>query len=73
MPRLGGVEFTARMRAHVRWQQLPVVIMGARDNELRTLAQEAGANMLLIKPLSHETLLQILSRLAATAPVSAYN
>jgi hypothetical protein len=47
--------------------------MGARDNELRTLAQEAGANMLLIKPLSHETLLQILSRLAATAPVSAYN
>lgn len=54
-----GLELLERMRADVRWQSLPVLLVtGAEDLAHAERAIEAGASEYLLQPLDSESLLE---------------
>lgn len=54
MPRLTGLELTARIRAHSELSHVPIVVVSARDSELdRQRGAEAGADAYLTKSAFH--------------------
>jgi two-component system sensor histidine kinase and response regulator WspE len=69
MPRLNGLELVRRMKADVRLQALPVVIVSYKDREEdRLRGLEAGANHYLAKSGFHdETLVQVVRELIGDA------
>ena len=69
MPRLDGLELVRRMKADVRLQALPVVIVSYKDREEdRLRGLEAGANHYLTKSSFHDdTLIQAVRELIGDA------
>jgi two-component system, chemotaxis family, sensor histidine kinase and response regulator WspE len=69
MPRLNGLELVRRMKADVRLQALPVVIVSYKDREEdRLRGLEAGANHYLAKSSFHDdTLVQVVRELIGDA------
>ena len=54
-----GLELLERMRADVRWQSLPVLLVtGAEDLAQAERAIEAGASEYLLQPLDSDSLLE---------------
>ena len=68
MPRLNGLELTARLRAHSATQAIPIIMITSRAAEKhRNQAQLAGVDMYLTKPYREEDLLARLRGLLAKA------
>lgn len=62
MPQMDGFDFLKRLRAHQRWQDIPVTIMsGKRDDE--KIALSLGANAFMPKPFNFMELDRILGEL----------
>jgi CheY-like chemotaxis protein len=51
MPVLDGVEVLRRLRASPEHRTLPVVVISAADRQVRLAAEEAGADVILRKPV----------------------
>jgi two-component system, chemotaxis family, chemotaxis protein CheY len=58
MGRMDGFEFIRRVRAETGYQELPIVVASTAVStpSVRVQAMEAGANLLLPKPCSPETM-----------------
>jgi two-component system sensor histidine kinase and response regulator WspE len=71
MPRLNGLELVRRMKADLRLQMIPVVIVSYKDREEDRLhGLEAGANHYLAKSSFHDDrLLQVVRELIGDAEV----
>lgn len=69
MPRMDGLELTARIRADERLRELPVVIVTARESlEARRRGVEVGADAYIVKrEFDQEQLLAIVARLVGRA------
>ena len=68
MPRLNGLELTARLRARPDTQMIPIIMITSRAAEKhRTQAQLAGVNLYLTKPYREEDLLARLRGLLTKA------
>jgi two-component system chemotaxis sensor kinase CheA len=65
MPRLNGFDLTARIRAHPRFSQLPVILVTAlASEEDRRRGVETGANAYLVKRgFEQQDLLEAVTRL----------
>ncbi len=58
MPDMHGLEVLGFVRANLKFQQLPVVVLTTRDDpSSRTAAMQAGATSYLTKPFTPHTLL----------------
>ncbi|MCG6942525.1 MAG: response regulator, partial [Thiohalocapsa sp.] len=63
MPEMDGLSATRRLRRHPAWGQLPVIVITAGVTEAeRARVAAVGANALLAKPVSLETLADTLRR-----------
>jgi len=78
MPQMDGFELVKRLKAHKKWQSLPVVVLTARANDLDKLeALRIGVDDYLYKPFSAEELVvrienlisNRISRLRMAAPM----
>ena len=56
MPNLDGIEMTRQLRAQFRFKQLPIIIVTGFSSGLEHEAWQAGANEVLIKPVSPDSL-----------------
>ena len=56
MPNLDGIEMTRQLRAQSRFKQLPIIIVTGYSQERELEAWQAGANEVLIKPVSPDSL-----------------
>jgi len=66
MPRLDGLELTARLRKHFSPEQLPILLLSAKGTHAdRVGGLAAGANDYLAKPFSMQELLLRLHRLVS--------
>ncbi len=65
MPRLNGLELTARIRATQKWNELPVVLVTSMDSrEDRERGIEVGANAYIVKSsFEQSNLLEVIHRL----------
>ena len=64
LPRVGGLEVLARMRAEPRTRLLPVVILTSSDDERDRLATyRSGANSFVTKPVDFPAFVEAVSRL----------
>ena len=52
MPNLDGVEMTKQLRARPEFKQLPIIIVTGLGSGLEREARQAGADDVLIKPVS---------------------
>ncbi len=67
VPGIDGIEFCRRLRADERTRRIPVLaITGYGDREYENRARRAGANHVLIKPCSADTLAAEARRLLAS-------
>jgi two-component system chemotaxis sensor kinase CheA len=65
MPRMGGFDLTAKIRADARFSELPVVLVTALDSrEDRVRGVDAGANAYIVKSgFDQGNLLEVIGRL----------
>ena len=56
MPNLDGIEMTKQLRAQSRFKQLPIIIVTGYSQEREREAWQAGADEVLIKPVSPASL-----------------
>ena len=56
MPNLDGIEMTRQLRSQFRFKQLPIIIVTGFSSGLEHEAWQAGANEVLIKPVSPDSL-----------------
>lgn len=64
LPRISGLDVLARLRAHPRTRQLPVVILTSSDEERdRLQSYENGANSFVRKPLDFIEFAETVARL----------
>jgi chemosensory pili system protein ChpA (sensor histidine kinase/response regulator) len=58
MPRMNGIELTAHIRAQSSLRKLPVIMITSRTTQKhRQMADEAGIDFYLVKPVRNEDLL----------------
>jgi CheY-like chemotaxis protein len=68
MPRMNGLELTARLRADPRTSGVPVIMITSRSSEKhRSQAQLAGVNVYLTKPYCDAELLTTLQNMLSKA------
>ncbi|WP_411727820.1 response regulator [Methyloglobulus sp.] len=69
MPRMNGIELTAHIRTHAKTKSLPVIMITSRTTQKhRKMAEDAGVDSYITKPVREENLLtemQALMELAA--------
>ncbi len=66
MPHMDGYELLDRIKAHPRWQQLPVIMLTARSaEEAKLQALRMGVDDYLLKPFSPEELQLRIAKLLA--------
>ena len=71
MPGMNGYELTAAIKSNPATENIRVVMLTGRDDEeSRTLAQRAGADAFLVKPMSRVALAARLRRLLGIEPPS---
>ena len=56
MPNLDGIEMTRQLRAQTRFKQLPIIIVTGYGQGREREAWQAGANEVLVKPVSPDSL-----------------
>jgi chemotaxis protein histidine kinase CheA/CheY-like chemotaxis protein len=58
MPRMNGIELTSHIRTHANLKDLPVIMITSRSTQKhRQLAEEAGIDYYLVKPVQDDDLL----------------
>jgi signal transduction histidine kinase/DNA-binding response OmpR family regulator len=66
MPQMDGFELVKRLKAHKKWQSLPVIVLTARANDMDKLeALRIGVDDYLYKPFSAEELVVRIENLIA--------
>ncbi len=63
MPLMDGVAFTEELRKRNHLKDIPVLIVTGANDELKTKAYAAGANMVLEKPLNRKAMLSAFQNL----------
>lgn len=64
MPEMDGIMLLKQIRAHVRFQHLPVIMLTASgQDEDRDMARAEGVNQFLTKPTSSRELVETVNRL----------
>jgi chemosensory pili system protein ChpA (sensor histidine kinase/response regulator) len=72
MPRVNGLEFTQYVRADAKFCDLPVIMITSRGmGKHRRLAEAAGVNVYLNKPVSNNDLLAIMDDLVEERRINA--
>ena len=77
MPRMNGIELTAHVRNRPHNTQLPIIMITSRTTQKhRKMAEEAGVNFYIAKPVREEDLLgkirQLLENTAAQTDLALY-
>lgn len=62
MPIMDGVEFTKEIRRDAELSHIPVIVITGTDESSKNLAYEAGADLVLSKPLSHGVMTTALNK-----------
>jgi chemosensory pili system protein ChpA (sensor histidine kinase/response regulator) len=58
MPRMNGIELASHIRAHANIRDIPIIMITSRSTQKhRQMAEEAGVNFYLIKPVQDDDLL----------------
>lgn len=66
MPLMDGLALIKSLRQIAAYAQTPIILMTTQDaNQVQPLAEKAGANLCLAKPVDAERLLGLLNDLAA--------
>ncbi|ESS67173.1 gliding motility regulatory protein FrzE [Methyloglobulus morosus KoM1] len=76
MPRMNGIELTAHIRSHANTSSLPVIMVTSRTTQKhKKMAEDAGVNAYITKPVREEDLLTEMENLMAqqTGNVQAQN
>jgi chemosensory pili system protein ChpA (sensor histidine kinase/response regulator) len=73
MPRMNGIELTAHIRTKPAIRHLPIIMITSRTTQKhRLMAEEAGVNFYLVKPVREDDLLmKVQGLLEAAAPSAA--
>jgi chemosensory pili system protein ChpA (sensor histidine kinase/response regulator) len=71
MPGVDGFELTRRLRTDPRTARVPIVMITAADDRLRSAAAEAGVTVVLGKPYDDDTLVAHIETLAGVRTSSA--
>ncbi|MGZ8190881.1 MAG: hybrid sensor histidine kinase/response regulator [Methylococcaceae bacterium] len=59
MPRMNGIELTSHIRARAGFKTLPVIMITSRTTQKhRKMAEDAGVNFYLVKPVREDDLLE---------------
>ncbi|MDX1524817.1 MAG: response regulator [Pseudidiomarina maritima] len=67
MPLMDGIALIKNIRQLPAYKQTPVILMTTQDvNQVAGLAEKAGANLCLAKPIAADRLLGLLQDLAST-------
>ena len=67
MPLMDGIALIKNIRQLPAYKQTPVILMNTQDvNQVAGLAEKAGANLCLAKPIAADRLLGLLQDLAST-------
>jgi DNA-binding NtrC family response regulator len=61
LPDVGGIDATKELKAHAVLQHIPVIYFSA-NNDVKSLAEQAGADDYLSKPFDIEELEKIISK-----------
>jgi two-component system cell cycle response regulator DivK len=61
LPDVGGIDATKELKAHTELQHIPVIYFSA-NNDVKSLAEQAGADDYLSKPFDIEELEKIISK-----------
>ena len=65
MPRMNGIEFIRKYRAHPSSTGVPIIFLTTEsDEEMKRQAKEAGATAWMVKPFKQEQLLAIIRKVA---------
>jgi CheY-like chemotaxis protein len=71
MPGVDGFELTRRLRADPRTVNVPIIMITAADDRLRSAAAEAGVTVVLGKPYDDDTLVAHIETLAGVRAAAA--
>jgi len=67
MPRMNGIEFIRKFRAHQSSAGVPIVFLTTESNEeMKRQAKEAGAIAWIVKPFKQDQLLAVIKKVAGT-------
>lgn len=65
MPRMNGIEFIRKYRAHPSSKGVPVILLTTESDEgLKREAKEAGASGWIVKPFNQDQLLAVVKKVA---------
>src|SRR5262249_34793697 len=65
MPRMNGIEFIRKYRAHPSSKGVPIVFLTTEsDSELKQQAKEAGATGWMVKPFNRDQLLSVIKKVS---------
>ena len=67
MPGKCGLEAVASLKSHAEFRSIPIVYFSA-NNDIKALAQEAGADAFLAKPFDLEELEKVIEKLMDEQP-----
>jgi len=67
MPRMNGIEFIRKFRAHPSSAGVPIVFLTTESNEeMKRQAKDAGAIAWIVKPFKQDQLLAVIKKVAGT-------
>ena len=67
MPRMNGIEFIRKFRAHPSSAGVPIVFLTTESNdEMKRQAKEAGAIAWIVKPFKQDQLLAVIKKVAGS-------
>ena len=67
MPRMNGIEFIRKFRAHPSSAGVPIVFLTTESDEaMKRQAKEAGAIAWIVKPFKQDQLLAVIKKVAGT-------
>jgi two-component system chemotaxis response regulator CheY len=65
MPRMNGIEFIRKFRAHPSSTGVPIIFLTTEsDEEMKRQAKEAGATAWMVKPFKQDQLLAVVKKVA---------
>jgi CheY-like chemotaxis protein len=64
LPKVDGLEVLRRLKAHARFQTIPVVVLtsSAEDQDMQT-AYQLGANSYIVKPVDFEKFMEVATQI----------
>ncbi|OIQ63427.1 cyclic di-GMP phosphodiesterase response regulator RpfG [mine drainage metagenome] len=65
MPKMNGIEFIRKFRAHPSSTGVPIIFLTTEsDDEMKRQAKEAGAIAWMVKPFKQDQLLAVIKKVA---------